>query len=396
MNGSRTAVCIIVENLPVPLDRRVWQEAQALRDAGYHVTVICPKRRGFEKSRETLEGIDIYRHRLPEASRPWGYLLEYTWALTAEFWLALRIYRKTRFRILQACNPPDLIFLIALFFKLFRVRFIFDHHDLNPELYEAKFGHHGLIYRGVRLAERLSFRVADVSIAPNESFREVALARGRMNPNRVFMVRSSPELDKLRINAAEPALKEGRKYLVVYVGVMGPQDGVDLLLESISRIASEQRQDTIFAIIGSGTELPSLKTLAAQKRLDTFVRFTGPLYGSPLHAYLATADVCVAPDPVNAFNDKLTTNKVLEYMAFGKPVVLYNLVEGRRSAGECALYARPNDAADFAAQILTLLNSEALRRKLGECGRQRIEDYLNWERDKKPLLEAYQLVLSAP
>ena len=397
MNGRRTAICIIVENLPVPFDRRVWQEARALHQAGYQVSVICPKGHGFERSRETLDGIDIYRHRIWEASRPSGYLIEYGWALAAEFGLALKIYGKTRFRILQACNPPDLIFIIGLLFKLLRVRFIFDHHDLNPELYEAKFGHRGLIYKIVCVAESLSFEVADVSIAPNGSFREIALTRGRMKPGRVFMVRSSPELGKVRRLPPDPALKEGRKHLVVYVGVMGPQDGVDLLLESIAHIAtSAKRGDVLFAIIGSGTELHHIKTLATHKGLNSLVRFTGRLYGDPLHAYLSTADVCVAPDPVNVFNDKLTMNKVLEYMAFGKPVVLYDLVEGRRSAGECALYARANDPADFATQILKLLDSEMLRHELGECGRRRIESYLNWEHDKLALLEAYQTALSAP
>ena len=397
MNGRRTAICIIVENLPVPFDRRVWQEARALHQAGYQVSVICPKGHGFERSRETLEGIDIYRHRIWEASRPSGYLLEYGWALAAEFGLALKIYGKTRFRILQACNPPDLIFIIGLLFKLLRVRFIFDHHDLNPELYEAKFGHRGLIYKIVCVAESLSFEVADVSIAPNQSFRDLAVTRGRMKPGRVFMVRSSPELGKVRRLPPDPALKEGRKHLVVYVGVMGAQDGVDLLLESIAHIAtSAKRGDVLFAIIGSGTELHRIKTLATHKGLNSLVRFTGRLYGDPLHAYLSTADVCVAPDPVNVFNDKLTMNKVLEYMAFGKPVVLYDLVEGRRSAGECALYARANDPADFATQILKLLDSEMLRHELGECGRRRIESYLNWEHDKLALLEAYQTALSAP
>src|SRR5207253_368289 len=211
MNGRRTAICIIVENLPVPFDRRVWQEARALHQAGYQVSVICPKGHGFERSRETLEGIDIYRHRIWEASRPSGYLIEYGWALAAEFGLALKIYGKTRFRILQACNPPDLIFIIGLLFKLLRVRFIFDHHDLNPELYEAKFGHRGLIYKIVCVAESLSFEVADVSIAPNQSFRDLAVTRGRMKPGRVFMVRSSPELGKVRRLPPDPALKEGRK-----------------------------------------------------------------------------------------------------------------------------------------------------------------------------------------
>lgn len=388
------AVCIIVENLPVPLDRRVWQEARALREAGYRVSVICPKGSGFERSRETLEGIEIYRHGLGEASRPLGYLTEYSWALTAEFFLALRVYAKTRFRILHAANPPDTIFLIGLFFKLFGARFIFDHHDLNPELFEAKFGKRGFFYRLVSLAEHLTFRAASVSIATNESYREMAVRRGGMQPERVFIVRSCPDLQRIRIGPARPELKEGKSYLVVYLGVMGSQEGLDLLLESIEQIVKVQnRRDTQFVLIGSGTELPRLKTLVTEKGLEAVVKFTGRIPDHELAAYLGAADVCVAPDPKNPMNDKSTMNKILEYMAYARPVVLFDLTEGRRSAGDAALYARANDPKDFAAQILKLLDSESLRRELGARGRKRIEESLNWESEKPALLAAFQLAL---
>lgn len=394
MTGTLSAVLIIVENLPVPIDRRVWQEARTLREAGYRVSVICPKDRGFEQSRETREGIEIYRHRVWEASGLLGYLLEYACALAAELYLALKVYARTRFRILHACNPPDTIFLIGLFFRLLGVRFIFDHHDLNPELYEAKFGQRGLVHRLVCLAERLTFRTADVSIATNESYREVALTRGGMPPERVFVVRSCPELSKIHRGPARPELKEGKSYLVVYVGVMGPQDGVDLLLESIAYVVKQRdRRDVFWALIGSGTELPRLKTLATQEGLDALVKFTGRISDDELAAYLSTADVCVAPDPKNPMNDKSTMNKILEYMAYGRPVVLFDLTEGRRSAADAALYARPNDSQDFAEQILTLLDSEDLRHQLGETGRQRIEENLNWETEKKALLTAYEKAL---
>ncbi len=394
MESKPTAVCIIVENLPVPLDRRVWQEARALSEAGYRVSVICPKGGGFERSRETREGIDVYRHRIWEASGPLGYFVEYAWALAAEFFLTLRVYARTRFRILQACNPPDTIFLIGLFFKLFGVRFIFDHHDLNPELYEAKFGHRDFGYRLVRLAERLTFRTADVSLAPNESFREVAFGRGRMTRERTFVVRSCPDLTKMRKAAPQLSLKEGRPYLVVYLGVMGPQDGVGLLLDSIDSIArTRNRQDVLFMMIGDGTELPRLRRLAGEKGLDSVVRFTGFLTGEPLFAYLSTADVGVAPDPATPMNDRSTMNKILEYMSFGLPVVLYELTEGRRSAGDAALYARPNDPIDFAEKVIQLLDSESLRRELGERGRRRIEQSFNWETDRQSLLAAYELAL---
>jgi len=391
MSASPVAVCIIVENLPVPFDRRVWQEARALAEAGYRVSVICPKGRGFESSRETLEGIEIYRHPIWEASGALGYFFEYGWALGAELVLALRVYRRTRFHILHACNPPDTIFLIGLCFKLFGVRFIFDHHDLNPELYEARFGRRGIFYRLVCLAERLTFRTADVSIATNESYRQIALSRGGMKAERVFVVRSAPDLQRIRRGPARPELKEGRSHLVAYVGVMGPQDGIDLLFESIAHIVQRlERRDTRFVLIGAGTELPRLRKLATQRGLDPALTFTGRIPDAELAAYLSTADVGVAPDPLNPMNDKSTMNKILEYMTYGIPVVLYDLTEGRRSAGDAALYARPNDPVDFAAQILKLLDSEPLRHELGARGRRRIEESLNWEIEKRALVAAYR------
>ncbi len=396
MPARQTAVCIIVENLPVPFDRRVWQEAQALRDAGYRVSVICPKGKGFERRRETLEEIEIYRHHIWEASSPFGYLIEYGWALAVEFWLALRVFGRTRFRILHGCNPPDTIFTIALFFKLFGVRFIFDHHDLNPELYEAKFGKRGLFYRLVCWAERFTFLTADVSIATNESYREVALSRGRMDAERVFIVRSCPDLKKIELGSPGPELKAGKAYLVAYLGVMGSQEGLDLLLQSVEFIVKQRnRHDVAFALIGGGTELAYLKRLAADKGIDAAVTFTGRIPDGDLAAYLSTADVCVAPDPKNPMNDKSTMNKILEYMAFARPVVLFDLTEGRRSAGDAALYARPNDPADLAEKILKLLDSKELRCQLGRAGRRRIEESLNWEVEKKMLLEAYQKALAS-
>jgi len=378
----------------VPVDRRVWQEACTLRDAGYQVSVICPKARGFEGARETLEGIEIYRYRVWEASGPSGYLVEYALALAAQFWLALRVYARTHFRVLQACNPPDTIFLVGLFFKLFGVRFIFDHHDLNPELYEAKFGRRDFGYRLVCWAERLTFRTANVSIASNESYREVALSRGKMRRERTFIVRSCPDLARMRKRPAQPQLKEGRRFLVVYLGVMGPQDGLDLLLESIDSVVHRSnRRDILFVLIGAGTELPRLKALAARKGLESLVRFPGHLPDEEVAAYFSTAELGVAPDPATPMNDKSTMNKILEYMTFGLPVVLYDLTEGRRSADGGALYARPGDTEDFARAMLRILDSESLRKELGASGRKRIEESLNWQIEKQSLLAAYAAAL---
>jgi glycosyltransferase involved in cell wall biosynthesis len=394
MDQKKIGVCILIENLTVPVDRRMWQEACTLAEAGYRVSVVCPRGRGFEQPYEVREGIEIYRHGLWEASGPLGYFLEYVLALASEFLLALKAYRRTPFRIIHAANPPDTMFLIGLFFKLFGVRFIFDHHDLNPELFEAKFGRRGLLYRLVCLAERLTYRTATVSIATNESYREVALTRGGMSPDRAFTVRSCPDLEKIRVEPTRPELKNGRPLMVVYVGVMGPQDGLDLLLESIRCIVKDTgRDDVSFVLIGSGTETPALEAWAREKGIESFVTFTGRIPDAEMWAYLSSADFGVAPDPKNPMNDKSTMNKILEYMAFGLPVVLYDLTEGRRSAGDAALYAEPNDPRDFARQMMRLLDSEDLRRNLGTRARKRIEEGLNWDIEKRELLKAYETSL---
>jgi glycosyltransferase involved in cell wall biosynthesis len=392
-----TAVCIVVENLPVPLDRRVWKEACALRDAGYRVSVICPKGKGFSAGYETLDGIEIYRHRTWEASGIAGYFLEYSVALAAEFYLALKVFGRTRYRILQACNPPDTIFLIGLLLRPLGVRFIFDQHDLGPELFEAKFNKRsGLLYRLARLFELCSFRVANTCIATNESFREIAIARGGKSPESVFVVRNCPDLTTFRRPQVEACNKFGRSLLVVYVGFMGTQDGMDLLLDSIEHIVSrENRQDTHFLLVGGGTVLPELREVIAKKHLGAFVTLTGQVSHDEVANYLSNADVGVAPDPKNAMNDNSTMIKIFEYMAFGLPVVLFDLKEGRRTAGPAALYALPNDPIDFADRISQLLNSEELRKDLGEFGRKRIEDKLNWETEKISLLQAYETALQS-
>lgn len=384
------AICIIVENQPVPLDRRVWQEACALRKVGYQVSVISPKGPGSESSQETLEGIEIYRHRTLESSGRAGYLLEYGLALASEFYLACKVYARHRFRILQVCNPPDTLFLFALAFKLVGVRFVFDHHDLSPELYDAKFIRRGFIYRMVRLAERLSFRTADLCLASNESYREIAITRGKMKPERVVVVQTCADLCEVKHTQANPELKRGKRHMMLYVGVMERQDGVRLLIQSIEYLVKQKhREDTHFVLVGAGTELPYLKALAKHLGVEDCIEFTGLLPHEKVGPYLSTADVCVAPDPLNALNDKSTMIKILEYMAYGRPVVLYNLTEGRRTLGEGALYARPDDPIDFAKQLEKLLESESLRNELGAYSRKRTEEGLNWSSESAKLVAAF-------
>jgi len=379
----------------VPLDRRVWKEACALRDSGYQVSVVCPKGRGFSAGYESLEGIEVYRHRTWEASSKYGYFLEYCAALLAELLLTVRVFIRNKFSILQACNPPDTIFLIGLLMRPLGVRFIFDQHDPSPELFEAKFGNAGkLLHKLTCFFELCSFRLATVCIVTNESLKDIAIARSGKSPEKVFVVRNCPDLGAFRQPQVQASNKFGKELLVAYVGFMGTQDGVELLLDSIEDIVKRRnRRDTHFLLIGGGTVLPGLRSTVAEKGLDDFVTFTGQVSHQQVADFLLGADVGVAPDPKNSLNDKLTMVKLFEYMASGLPMVLFDLQEGRRTAGAAALYAAPNDPVDFANQIARLLDSKELRQQLGECGLRQTRDGLNWECEKVSLLKAYQAAL---
>ena len=391
-------VLILVENLPVPFDRRVWQEAGALRDAGYQVSVICPTGTGCEQRYELLDGIHIHRYRLAvEGAGLKGYLHEYSAALFHTFRLALRVWWQRGFDVIHACNPPDLLFLIGAFFRLFGVKFVFDHHDLNPELFVAKFGKTGFLHRVLLLLERLSFRTADVSIATNESYRQIAIQRGRMPPEKVFVVRSGPSLARMRVVPPDERLKNGRRYLVGYVGVMGQQEGLDDLLWAVSHIVHELgRHDIHFTLVGSGTSLHDLRTMAQRLEIADYVTFTGRVSDDTLVAVLNTADVCVNPDKPTAMNDLSTMNKIMEYMALGKPIVQFDLKEGRFSAQDASLYAICGDVPDFARCIVSLLDDPAARTAMGEYGRRRVHTQLEWRHQVPALLEAYATLWPKP
>lgn len=388
-------ILIIVENLPCPFDRRVMQEARTLAGAGYLVSIICPKAPGYEKNFEVIDGIEIHRHWLPrEADGALGYALEYGVALIMEFWLSLKIAFGRGFDVLQACNPPDTIFLIAGFFKLFGKKFVFDHHDINPELYEAKFGKKGWGRRLLVALERMSFQTADMVISTNESYRRIAIERGGKDPRDVFVVRSGPDLTRMRPVAPNAALKRGRKYLVGYVGVMGKQEGIDLLLQAVRHIVHElKRTDIQFGLVGGGTELPAMRELAKQLAIDEYVTFTGRAPDHVLLEMLNTADLCVNPDRANEMNDRSTMNKIMEYMALGKPVVQFDLTEGRVSAGDASWYARPNDVTDLAQKMVALLSDENQRIYMGNIGRERVENALSWQHEAPRLLAAYDNLL---
>jgi glycosyltransferase involved in cell wall biosynthesis len=386
-------ILIIVENLPVPFDRRVWQEANTLKDNGADVSIICPKMKGYTASRETINGIEIYRHSLPiEARGAVGYLMEYSIALFWEFFLSWKIYFKKRFHVIHGCNPPDLIFLVALWFKIFGVKYVFDHHDINPELYYAKFSRKGFFYNMMILCERLTFATADYCIATNESYKEIAMRRGKKPEQRIQVVRSGPKLDRLKLLPPDNQYLKGRKYLVGYVGVIGEQEGIDLLLDSVKQIVS-RRNDIQFAIVGGGSDLEKMKQLSVKSGLSEFVDFYGRVPDDLLVAILNTADLCVNPDKPTEMNNLSTMNKIMEYMALRKPVVQYDLKEGRFSARDASLYAKCGDTGDFADKIIQLIDDPELRIKMGNYAYNRVLEELSWEYEKEKLIGFYERIL---
>ena len=386
-------VLIIVENLPLPFDRRVWHECRTLTAAGAKVSVICPVGKGYEARHEVIDGVDIYRHALPlDAKGALGYLLEYSAALFHEARLCLKVAWTHGFDTIQACNPPDLMFLIALPFKLFGKRFIFDHHDINPELFEAKFNKRGTLWKLMVLLERLTFRSADVVISTNESYRSIALTRGGVRSEDVFVVRSGPDLNRLVVSQPDPKWKNGRQNMVGYVGVMGDQEGIDLLLEAVRIVIRDHQRDVQFVLVGGGPALAGLKDMARALGIEDHVTFTGRAPDDVLFSALSSADICVNPDRVNPMNDKSTMNKILEYMAFSKPIVQFEVTEGRYSADRASLYAKANDPRDFADKIVELLDDPARCREMGEFGRRRVETELSWDHQVDTLVAAYTRV----
>lgn len=389
-------VLIIVENLPVPFDARVWKEALALRTAAYQVTVLCPRDKGHERGYEFLDGIHIYRHPLAKEGRNLpSYLWEYG---TALFWQLLYtwwIYLRRGFGVIQGCNPPDNIFLVAVPFKLFGVRYIFDHHDVNPELYFSKFGRKDLFYHVQLWLERLTFFFSDVVISTNQTYKAIAAGRGGVDPERVFVVRNGPDLATFRAVTPKPELKHGKPFLVGYVGTMNVQEGLDILIEVADHIRSLGRRDVHFTCVGGGPELGNLRRMIAEKGLDEMFNFTGRISDADLLDIMSTADVCVNPDRPCEMNDLSTMIKIMEYMALAKPIVQFDLKEGRFSAQDASLYCDTRDpVASFSAAILWLLEHPEERQRMGGVGRLRVQKELAWEYSIPHLLAAYERALS--
>jgi len=389
-------VLIIVENLPVPFDSRVWKESCSLLNAGYEVTVLCPRGKGYTKGFEVLGGIRIYRHPMPrEGNSPLGYVYEYGSALFWEFFYTLWIYLRHGFHVIQGCNPPDDIFLIALPFKLFGVKYVFDHHDANPELYFSKYGKTGFFYKAQVWLEKLTFRFSDVVMSTNNSYKELAVSRGGLAPEDVFVVRNGPDLSTFKPVQPKTELKYGKSYLVGYVGTMSIQEGLDILLDVAEHIRNSGRQDVHFTCVGGGPSLASLRKMTTDKDLQGLVNFTGRVPDDALLDVLSTADVCVNPDKPCQMNDISTMIKIMEYMALGKPIVQFDLKEGRFSAGQASLYSdNNNQVPDFAAKILWLLDHPEERKRMGQLGQKRVAQELAWDYSVHNLLSAYERVFA--
>jgi glycosyltransferase involved in cell wall biosynthesis len=389
-------ILIIVENLPVPFDFRVWKEARTLQKAGYEVVVLCPKNENYKKGYELLEGVHIYRHpATAEGNSSLGYVWEYGWALFWEFLYSWWIYLRHGFQVIQGCNPPDDMFLVALPFKLLGVKYVFDHHDVTPELYFSKYERKDLFYKIQLWLERMTFRYSDVVVSTNNSYREIAMTRGGKSPDNVFVVRNGVDPGTFKVVAQNPTQRHGKSYLVGYVGTMSAQEGLDILINVALRLKSAGRRDVHFTCVGGGPGLPGLRKLVEEKNLGDTVTFTGRIPDAELLEILSTADVCVNPDKPCPMNSMSTMIKIMEYMALGKPIVQFEGVEGRFSAREASLYSDGTDTvADFADKILWLLDHPEERARMGEFGRTRIEKELAWDFSVENLLAAYEKAFS--
>jgi glycosyltransferase involved in cell wall biosynthesis len=389
-------VLIIVQNLPVPFDRRVWLECRTLTQAGYQVSVVCPKGPG-DPSYQVIDGVQIYKYR---PYSPGGgaatYVAEYAYSFAATLLLSLKAARGGRFGAVQSCNPPDIFWPIGILFKLWHgSRFVFDHHDLCPETFESRF-HDGppALYRGLRFLERCTMRSADHVISTNESYRKLVMDRDGVTADRVTVVRTGPDPDKMKAGEVVPAMRRGRAHLAAYIGVMGPQDGVDIVVNVADHVVNKlKRTDIAFTVMGSGDSFDELVALRDRLGLGDFVDFTGRVPDETVRAVLSTAHIGLSPDPRNPLNDVSTMNKTMEYMAFGLPVLAFDLRETRASAEEAGVYATPNDVEEMSRLLVELMDDEPRRKEIGAAGRRRIEEKLAWRHQEPHYLSVFDRLL---
>lgn len=393
--STQKSCVIVVENLPLPFDRRVWQEANALKEAGWAVSVICPKNDKFPESYVCINDIHIYRHPLPlEASGKIGFLLEYGSALFHELRLLIKIYRKHGFDVIQACNPPDLIFLVALPFKLFGKKFVFDHHDICPELFSVKFNKKGLLHKAMLFFEKMTYLSADMVITANDTFRNLCVSRTGKDANKVVSVYSVP--DHKNMHRVEPRtdLKQGKRLLVGYIGIIGNQDGVDHLVRAIAHLKYNMGVNDIRAvIIGDGPDLHSIKALAVDLKVTEDIEFAGYLSGESLMATLSAVDIGVIPDPYNEYNDKISMNKVFEYSKLGIPIVSYPLQETMRLLGDAVEVVQTNDYKGL-AEAINNLRDDTRRTEMGQKALDRAAHSFSWDTEKEKYVGVFKSLLT--
>lgn len=389
-------VLMLLENNPYAQDSRVKREAQTLHRAGYHVTVVSPKAEPSGKMRTVVDGVSVYQFRAVSSRGGLvGYVWEYGYSTLMMFFLSLITWAREGFDVTHAHNPPDTLFLIGGFYKLFGKKFVFDHHDLSPELYEARYGSSArpLVRRLLGWFERLTFRTADHVITTNESYRAVAVGRGGVSRSDTTIVRNGPDLGEMRPTEPDPGLRSRAETILGYVGIIGPLDGVDYLLRAIQHLVDNLgRDDVLCLIIGKGDSIADLEDMAGELGIADKIRFTGWVSPEDLPRYLSATDICLDPDPANPFNDRSTMIKMMEYMAMSKPIVAFDLPEHRVSAQDAAVYAQPNDPRDFASKIEELMDDPDRRRSMGEIGRQRVLSGLAWSHQEGRLLAAYETV----
>ena len=389
-SGNR--VLILIQNAPYPQDGRVRLEARALVDAGWEVTVICPSQRG-QAWRETLDGVWVRRYPRAKPSQGLlGYVWEYGYSMVFTLVLSLIALVEHGFDVVHACNPPDLFVFLGAIYKLLGKRFVFDHHDLSPEMYYARFHGRGhpLVFRVLAFFEWLSCRVADHVLATNESYKKVEVDRDGVPPERITVVRNGPELERFAEAAPDPELRKKAGTIIGYIGVMGYQDGVDNLLKAIDHLVHDLGRSDVYAVLmGTGDAWYDLKRMVRELGLDEHVAMPGVVTDAAMRSVLATADILAAPEPKNDFTDRSTMIKMMEYMAVGKPIVAFDLTEHRVSGEEAALYAQPNETLDFARQIAALMDDPERRERMGQFGKKRVKAQLAWVHQKHNLLRAY-------
>ena len=412
MKASAGRVLMLVET-EFGRDNRVKNEAFTLASRGLDVSVISLRGAG-ERPVETVKDVTVYRlprltvfRKLPNHQRSLilalinkvavvlGYIVEYSYFTLGCLAVSLYIARKGRFDVIHANNPPDTLFVVGAVHKLLGARFVFDHHDLSPELYRSRYGTRGgFVAFMLALCEKASTRLADVVITTNESYKRIDIQRNGVDPERVYVVRNGPDLRRVRLADPDQALRRKARVLFGYVGVMNPQDGVDHMLRALSYLRTELGRSDFFCVaVGYGDSLEELKTLSAELGLSDHVMFTGFIPDTDMLRILSTVDICLDPNPSNPLNDVSTWIKVMEYMALGRPVVSFDLHETRVSAGDAAVYVTPNDEAEFARAIARLMDDEKLRAQMGEIGVKRVATTLSWSVTSANLVSAYKRLL---